>query len=394
MKIEEILGKREDQPLEFKSAKSLAEEPESVARAVVGMLNAGGGEIWIGVDDEDDVAVALTPVADPERAKTRLRDFLLETLDPSPIADEVSIELVPPENDPALLLVRVRPQKKATGRLPYAFKRKGGWHFLRRIGARNHPMSRQEVFERRVSTSEDQAIEEAIRKLVAAREAFRNSGRDGLWLGFQPARRLQLDLQSPRFDEIASDPTVTGNRRAGWSFARSSREPTLERNRIRWGLQSGLTGEIGTQTDVHEDGMLELWASLRRLHWKGEERELWPLALLEHPISAFRIAREVYRNHLDPDDSVNADLALFGVSGWTLRAGTPGDYFLDPDNLGSQAEPDLIWEPLAFTFREIDESPDRCGFRLVRRVYQAFGFREDAMPRQYDRETGRLVLPE
>ena len=394
MKVEEILGKREDQRLEFKSAKSLAEEPESVARAVVGMLNAGGGEIWIGVDDEEDVAVAVNPVTEPEREKARLRDFLLETLIPSPIAEEVSLEVVPSGTDPAFLVVRVQPQAQETGRRPYAFRRRGGWHFLRRIGARNHPLSREEIFGARLSAGRDQAAEDAVRKLVAAREAVRDSGRDGLWLGLQPVRKLELDLQSPRFDEIAADPTVTGNRRAGWSFARSSRDSKLESNRITWGLQSGLTGEIGTHIHVYEDGMLEFWASLRRLHWKGEERELWPLALLEHPISAFRIGREVYRNRLDPDDLVNADLALFGVSDWRLRAGTPGDFILDPDDLGSQAEPDLIWEPLALTFREVDESPDRCGFRLVRRIYQAFGFREDAMPRQYDRETGRLVLPE
>lgn len=60
----------------------------------------------------------------------------------------------------------------------------------------------------------------------------------------------------------------------------------------------------------------------------------------------------------------------------------------------TREEPDLIWEPLVIPFGEIDEAPDHCGFRLVRRVYQAFGWRESAMPRQFDRETGRLILPE
>lgn len=38
--------------------------------------------------------------------------------------------------------------------------------------------------------------------------------------------------------------------------------------------------------------------------------------------------------------------------------------------------------------------PDRCGFRLVRRVYRAFGLRESDIPSEFDRRVGRLILPE
>jgi hypothetical protein len=101
----------------------------------------------------------------------------------------------------------------------------------------------------------------------------------------------------------------------------------------------------------------------------------------------------IYRGFLEPEDRVAADLALFGIGGWGLRGGTPEDDFLTnrPRRL---EEPDLIWEPMVFSFREIEEEPDRCGFRLVRRVYHAFGWREEDMPRQYNTETGRLILPE
>lgn len=394
MKIEEILGKREDQRLEFKSAKVLADEPESVARAVVGMLNAGGGEIWIGVDDENDVAVALSPVADPERAKTRLRDFLLETLDPSPIADEVSIDVVPPYADAALLVVRVQPRTKETGRSPYAFKRRGGWHFLRRVGARNHPMSREEIFEVRVSTGEDR-VDKTIRKLVAERSTLRDSGQEGLWMGFQPAR--SLDLETPtnteHFDQIALDPTITQNRRAGGHFAQSWLHVTLVKDGIRWEARTESLDRSSSSVEVKDNGTLIFWASLWALQTRNQG-EFDPWRLLEYPISAFRIARVIYMGHLDPDDAVAVDLALFGVDGWKLRPGTPNDLGFHSQLLHKWKEPDLVWEPLTFTFRQIDEAPDRCGFRLVRRVYQAFGLREDAMPGEYDRETGRLVLPE
>jgi hypothetical protein len=50
--------------------------------------------------------------------------------------------------------------------------------------------------------------------------------------------------------------------------------------------------------------------------------------------------------------------------------------------------------PLVFTTEEFLLETDYCGFRLLRRIYQAFGLREDDIPQEFDRRTGRLVLPE
>ena len=395
MKIEEILGKREDQRLEFKSAKVLA-ETESIAREVVGMLNAEGGTIWIGVeDDKEDVAGAVDPVADPEREKRRLLDYLLETVEPTPTSDEVVIQVQPfVGGDRGLLEIRVQPPPRESGRLPAAFLKRSGRHFLRRIGARNHPMSREEIFGRRVSTGEDQVVDAAVRKLVDARTAFRNSGQEGLWVAFQPARPLALETQRNKehFDQIALDPTVTHNRRAGRHFAQSRHHVELVRDGIRWEAWSEFFDRPSSSVDVKDNGTLIFWASIWTLH-RGDQGEIGPWQLLEYPISAFRIARVIYAGHLEPDDAVATDLGLFGVGGWRLRPGTPHDPFFHHNDLVETKEPDLVWESLAFGFREIDESPDRCGFRLVRRVYQAFGFGEDAIPRHFDRETGTLVLP-
>jgi Schlafen, AlbA_2 len=397
----EILGRREDQRLEFKSKDALA-DPGTIARAVVGMLNAGGGEVWIGVDEKDGVAASVAAIPDPERAGDRLRDYLVETLDPSPTAQEVTIELAPPAADPALLVVKVQPAGEDSGRVPYAFRKRGGWHFVRRVGARNHPMSRQEIFGQPVRRGGDPALGQTFEALEQARREYRDSGAGGLWLALQPARRLELDLQAENFVEIALDPAVTGNRRAGFHFARSSRQPKLSKDRIEWGLWSEISGRRLSAVEVTERGALHFQVALEHLHHKGADDEIWPLALLEHPISAFRIARVIYADQLDPDDPVAADLALVGVGEWGLRAGTPGPAFsararhpvLRSGELAWPEEPDLIWEPVAFSFREIDKTPDRCGFRLVRRVYQAFGLRETDMPCQYDPRAGRLILPE
>lgn len=390
----EILGRREDQRLEFKSREVLAQDPSQIARAVVGTLNAEGGKIWIGVEEEGSVAVAVEPVRDAERQKERLRDYLLDVLDPTPLPDEVSIDLEPPGAEPAVLVVTVQPAEDREERRPYAFRKAGGWHFLRRVGARNHPMSRQEIFGWRVKGRGDEAVEGALRELEDARQACRDRGESGLWVGFQPVPRLELDPENPLFDQIVLDPAVTGNRRSGWHFARSSNAPQPTKDGIRWALRSELLGKDATLVHVTESGVLRFWVALERLHRKGEEREIWPLILLEYPISAFRIARVIYADRLHSEDPVAANLALFGVGGWMLREGSPGDFFFGNDLSSPLEEPDLIWEPEVFRFREIDEAPDRCGFRLVRRVYRAFGWRERDMPQQYDAETGKLILPE
>lgn len=247
----EILGRRETQRLELKSQKILVEDRSQIAREVVGILNEGGGEVWIGVEEQDSVAV-----------------------------------------------------------------------------------------------------------------------------------------------EIALDPGLTGNRQAGRHFARSSSPPKPAKSRIEWELWSEHWRRTVSRTKVYESGALQFWAALDRLRGPyTEDREIWPLTLLEYTVSAFRMARVIYRGCLGPDDLVATDLALIGIGGWGLRGGTPEDDFLT--NSPHRLEvPDLLWDPESFSFREIDETPDRCGFRLLRRVYQAFGWREEDMPRQFDRESGRLILPE
>lgn len=387
----EILGRREDQRLELKSKDAL-DEPGKIAREVVGLLNSGGGEIWIGVEDEDDIAVAVDPVPDPERAKARLLDYLVDTVDPSPTPQELSIEVTPPGADPGVLVLAVQPSGEDFGRTPYAFRKGGGWHFVRRVGARNHPMSRQEIFGRPIQRG-NEALAGIAQELEEDRQRVRDAGESGLWLGLQPETKLEIDPEDPLFDRIVTEPSFTGNRRAGWHFARSSRRPEVVKGAIGWGLWSEARGDYVEWARATTRGALRFGAGIDRLLLAHGEREIAPFKLLEYPISSFRIARVVYEGHLDPDDWVLADLALFGILGLGLRQGTPDDFFFGND-LERSEEADLTWEPQAFAFHEIQEAPDRCGFQFVRRIYHAFGWRESDMPRQYDRENGRLILPE
>lgn len=404
MSVDEILGRREDQRLEFKSAEVLTRDLDSVAREVVGMLNANGGEIWIGVEDEDDVAVAIHPVTDSAREKRRLLDHLLETIDPAPLSGEVAIDARPAEASPAVLVVRVEPSNLA-GRKPFAYRKRGGWHFLRRVDARNHPMTREEIFGQQAPRDRSDS-EAAIQSVLAARRQLHESGRSGLWIALEPAYDLELDIQDPRFQGLSSDPSLSGNRRMGTHFAMANRRPRLGRERFEWEWWSEHSRSPITHVEIRESGGLRFWAALDLLEasgdpfgetWVGQGGELDPIAILELPISALRLAAAVYREQPRLDLPVAVDLALLGIDGWRLRRGTPGTaYFRGAAgrSMEEQEEPELIWNPLVLPIREITERPDRCGFRLVRRVYQAFGIGESDMPRFYDRATERLLLPE
>lgn len=46
-----------------------------------------------------------------------------------------------------------------------------------------------------------------------------------------------------------------------------------------------------------------------------------------------------------------------------------------------------------FEWQQIVDEPDRCAYRLIRRIHEAFGYDDEQIPREFDPETGRLSLP-
>jgi predicted HTH transcriptional regulator len=102
------LGEAESQCLEFKAADALR-SPESIAKSVVGLLNAQGGELWIGLREENERAVSLESVPDAEAACRSLRDHLIDTVEPAPSEREISIKPVTHDSGARLVLLRATP---------------------------------------------------------------------------------------------------------------------------------------------------------------------------------------------------------------------------------------------------------------------------------------------
>lgn len=393
------LGKRETPRLEFKAAAGLA-DLSTIGREVVAMLNADGGEIWIGIEEEDGLGTQARAVDDVGPNQRRLHDYLIDAIEPSPFGEELIFEAVAIPKGGEVLLVRVTPK---SARKPYALLRGSSRRYLIRVGDRNRPMSREEIaIAFKGTASGDQEIERAEEEMLEARRKVQERGDALFWLRLKPVRSVELELHDREFEDVFRDPKRSGNRATGWTFVNPHRGVALHRESVE------VEG-----SRIHRDGEMVFSLPLANLSfplktvgtrgapalasvfWRGQPGEIHPHALMEYPASALRIARVVYEPCLEEHDLVVADFALLGVRGWTLRPHSPREYqYTAWQGRAYEEASDLVWEkPLVFRYEEIFSEPDWCAYRLaIRRTYEAFGYGEDEIPAEFDRNARRLVI--
>jgi hypothetical protein len=322
----------------------------------------------------------VEPVAGAEGERRRLRDYLVDTIEPSPAGGEVHVEVISAAPEGEILRIAVRPGQSRF----YAHLKEGGRWFLIRVSDRIRPLTREEIFS--VAHMADAAREHAFRKILEERKRVQEAGRGLLWLALKPIREIQIDVQDPRLRDYLLDPGLTGNRRSGWNFSTFEERPLLKGRKL-------VTSEDDPRrVEIRRDGQLSFSVSLEALNWRRLPGEIWPPALLEYPISAVRMACEIYKGCLEPDDEVIADLALIRLHGWTLRRGSPRSFGLAKAFV--EADDFLLEKPLIFSCKDVVQEPDRCGARLLERLYEAFGYSRDALPPEFNQESGRLILPE
>lgn len=226
------------------------------------------------------------------------------------------------------------------------------------------------------------------------RQAVLEDEKNWLWVRIEPVPGLDLDLQDEELAELLDDPVRSGNRRAGITFAgREAQRPSIDQRALMAEVFRE-NGALLQRVELYPSGGMSLRVDLARLlrHRQYGKIELAPLALLELPTSLFRLARAIYERNASKPERVLGELLLTGLEGKVMWEGTPGDSFFYGNECGAFERDFLLPAPLSFTYRELRESPDQCGFRLVRQVYQELGWRDDAMPSFYDREARRLVL--
>ncbi len=394
------LGQRESQTLEFKGEAAL-QDLSTIARGVVAMLNSTGGKVWVGVREQDQVAVQLEPITDVEDKIRRLHDHLIDTIEPSPAEDEVAVQRA--EGD--VIRIDVRPHRTQK---PYAYSRSSGRLFVTRVGNRLRPLAREEVADlfrgsgdAGTSGKKTRSIIEKVNAdLQQAVEKVPNAHHDLFWLRLQPIDDLELDFARLRRSELLTDPAraqvegFTGNFTN--AYVLGGRAPQL----VGGNLTVGKEGVYWLA--VQRDGGLLFTAPLASFGAnpiQPGEPLLHPLYLLEYSVSMLRLvaamnaAHEIWKLPERLPSAYVAHMALFGLGGWSLLPGTPGTVSYSGRSVGGQfAGDDLILDkPLVFSAEEIHDAADRCAFRLVARVYASFGFLEDAIPRQFDRKAGQYI---
>lgn len=410
------IGEREDERREFKSARALA-RPESIAREVVAMLNAGGGEVWVGLRDEDGVAVELEPIDDAEPARRRLHDSLIDTIDPSPTTEEMTIDVV--GNDVRILRIAVAGRRE---RRPYAVLQSGGGRvYVTRVGARIRHLSHEEIHRPADARRDDDArhrLEEDVRTVIEGASA------PSMWVGFEPEERpvSTLDLDKMSDSKFLVKPHSTGNRSTGTNLYRIADLAALDNTRYltREGGHDGLSWLVARggshELKVSERAAIRLLAPLdaficpeelaARLEVLRGQTVLNPREFLEYPTSVFRLLSAMLRDDAlwkgSRPSSFLVALTLVGVDGWYVRPDPEHPYLTYPvDPRHHQVPPEVTWQPeaheggisrvgpLSFPAEQLEQEPDECAYRLLRRVFADFGYAEDEI-RAFDRKTRRF----
>lgn len=395
---DDLLGKPESQDLEFKRTAAL-DSPRDLAREAVAMLNAQGGEIWIGVEEAEERAVRPEGVPDTDRARRRLEDSLLDSIEPRLSSEdfELSVEQV---GSVSLLRLMLRASAE---RQPYS----AGGRFFLRVGGRVRPMTRvelQDAFSKGGSGSgstrsetEENLTRERDEVAANHHEILREIQPDlsidvpGLaWLALQPVDRLELELHGEfrrQLEELLEDPTALDLPRYGRHFVRRSSPLTSNQKALGWSIPWEFRAEL------RYDGGLRFFWPLDQLkkepppYSTKEHHFVFARWLLEYLASAFRLAGRLLDSRMRANSMLASDLALFDLDGWVLVG--------DHDALfGKYDEPDFLLEPrLFFPWEEVRTTPDRCAFRLVRQLFGAYKVREEQIPKAYDRGSGRLIFP-
>jgi hypothetical protein len=284
-----------------------------------------------------------------------------------------------------VLRVDIRP---VSDKKPYACWRGTARDFVRRDDRRIVAIDRADLaraFSRSPAPSDPVAEQRA--RLAEWRAAAPS---DAMWVCLLPVDELALDLEQHRtfLDGCFVDASVTGNRPDGWTFT-------------DWGYPEHSAGRVCSRessrrrTCIHASGRIEFTMPMQFLHWKGGPKDIHPWILCEIPVSLLRLAKTVYAGLALGGTKLLADMALHGARGWRLRPyahAYSGYHGPRPPKVFEAQDLELA-KALLFEWREVLDTPDWCGFRLLREVYLAFGWTEEFMPPEFDRKSRRLVLP-
>jgi hypothetical protein len=385
------LDKKEGEQLEFKSRRILG-DPEKVARAAVAMLNASGGEVWIGIMEAPGSNV-VEPIEEVERERARLQDRLLDLIEPRCLHNEVAVTVEGEGQGGPVLRVALTPDSR---RQPFALLgANGGRYFLRRFDNRIVPMTREEIRDAFVKHPSGGEGAETPEKLRIERTRLTSSNARRFSLLLEPAVRGRLRLERLEETGILADPTCTGTPRSSYNYAAAFHHGGAAADH-EGGENLLRTGDDALSLRVYAGGGIRFASSLESLAGGGifdpsgkplfgTAQVLSPEALLGYTISSFRLASQLLASDdlWDglPAPPMWAALFIAEFEGYVLLPGLDSLAWRYEVERHRYADKDYFGEPLAFRFEDVQQHPDTCGLRLLRPLYWRFGWRrEDHVP--------------
>jgi hypothetical protein len=393
------LREREGMHLELKPRDILA-TPEKVARAAVAMLNAEGGEVWVGIREAAGENI-VEPVQRVERERDRLQDSLLDLIEPRPLHGElaVSVEGTGTGDDSGVLLVKLSPGIKAK---PYAvLGPQGARSFVRRFDNRTVPMTRDEIRTGFQSTAPrgkvSGATSRGLTRLRGAVDRLHDPSRQRQFsVLLEPDEPGELDLSRLAATDLMTDPTLSGTRRGSYNYSNASLAGSTLAKRSK-GARWLEAGSESLTLRLFESGGIQFESALEAIAGRGIVDSAgrspfgqWPLlnpeALTGYTVSILRLAAVLLQQQdlwADrPGDPLWATLVITGLRGHVLLPGLGLDLrwpaALDQHRYDDQ---DFEEEPRAFSLEDVRNRPDACGLRLLKPLYWSFGWsRDDDLP--------------
>jgi Schlafen, AlbA_2 len=392
--------RQESEILELKSLAAL-DEPETIARGAVAMLNSKGGEVWVGIKESHGRnEVEAMPEVEAARAKRRLQDHLLDVIEPTPAAGDVAVTDVPvgsgAEQQGRVLRVTLTP---APSRRPYALRRHGGRYFLRRFGDRIVPMSREDIakdFRAERPSPTSGATGEILQDEI---KSFIERATSSLWLGIDPEQAGELRIQD--LDELLMDPTLSGTPRASYNFTNAAYRGAVKRDNSR-AKPALMVGDEVLSLRLFRSGGVRFEAALEENFWAGRvpfveaDHLLSPERLLGYLISVVRLVGKLLEEaavwHRPPQGDLWTALGIAGLRGWGLLPGNLAEWPAYRYQIRRFQDQDLLLqEPLRFAQEDLKQRPDECGMRLIERIYDAFEI--DRLPSIAAAALGHAGLP-
>ncbi|HVJ56221.1 MAG TPA: ATP-binding protein, partial [Terrimicrobiaceae bacterium] len=215
-------GREEDERIEFKRSfvggndLSSMSDPqreravESLAKEVTALLNGKGGDLIVGIREDEGVAQELTPIEGASEAAERLRRSLWTRIEPAPRAMRIrSIPAEGSENGAGYIVIRAESSLQAPHRVA-----KSKEFYIRR-GTEASPMNITEVQDLTLSTRTASArIEDKLHRELAGVRSITANNRVFHGGGFQfrvvyaPLQSAQIPLEGTTLHALTNpEPT-------------------------------------------------------------------------------------------------------------------------------------------------------------------------------------------